>query len=1034
MSESILKALVQLFSLIAHFDSEAESGSARNVVASFLKHQFGQSLTDEYMVLFDAFYKKYQAKKGRKRISSNSVKALAICHRINEELRQEQKVLVLLQLLEFVHYGGHVNETELDFIGTVAETFNIENSEFEDCRALVLNENIKDIPKKDSFIVIDNQPKNQQKKGFRYHENLIGELAILHIKSTNTFVFGYGGEDNLFLNGQPVIPHRAYVLVKGASIRSPKILPIYYSDIAGTFLQDRTKQNIHFVAHELEFHFPNSTNGLQNFNFSAKGGELVGVMGGSGSGKSTLLNIFNGMLEPQKGQVLINGYDVYKDNEEIEGAIGFVPQDDLLIEELTVFQNLYFNAKLCLNNFSEEDITTAVDKVLLDLDLLEIKNLKVGSSLNKFISGGQRKRLNIALELIREPSVLFVDEPTSGLSSNDSEIVMDLLKEQTLKGKLAIINIHQPSSEIYKLFDKLIVMDKGGHPIFYGNPIDAITYFKKASHYVNAHESECNTCGNVNPEQVLQIVESRVVNEYGKLLPIRKKESTEWYKLYKTEIEQQVNIPKQTEMPENAFKIPKAFYQFKIFTLRDIYSKFTNKQYLLLTFLEAPVLAVILGYFTKYIAEEDYIFSQNENLPAYLFMAVVVSLFLGLTVSAEEIIKDRKILQREQFLNLSRGSYINSKVLIQFFISAIQSLSFVLIGNSILGIEGLFFEYWMVLFASSAFANILGLNISASLNSVVTIYILIPFILVPQLLLSGVIVNFDKLHKNIASQQYVPFVGDLMTSRWAYEALAVNQFKNNAYDQSIFYLDQKVSECLYIYNNLVPSLQNIAVYINHSKFKSQLELDFETEHTDQKQILEEDLAKEKEQQKLTKKFNILRKEIGKLEQKSKIKFAFIDSIYEESWSPDVFRKCEDYFDEIKTKYTKARFKLADQLDAKIADLQKKHGGVEGFRQLKRDHHNIGLANMLTAKAEFNKVYEDEFCLVQKTDPIYQIPESRFGRAHLYAPFKRVGDYKVATFTFNLIFIWLTVMLLYISLRFDALRKLLDFVEKKTKRN
>ena len=1006
MSESILKALVQLFSLIANFDTDDASTSARDVVASFLKNQFGQALTDEYMVLFDEFYKKYQGKKGRKRVSSNSVKVLAICSQINEELRQEQKVLVLLQLLEFIHFGGDVNETELEFVETVAETFNIDKEEYEDCKTLILTESIQDIPKKESFLVLTSNVEKQNEKGYRLHENLLGELVIVHIKSTNTFAFGYVGEDNLFLNGQPIIPHRAYILVKGSSVRSPKIAPIYYSDIAGAFLQDDSKETIHFVAHELEFHFPNSPNGLQNFNFKADGGELIGVMGGSGAGKSTLLNIFNGMLPPNKGKVLVNGYDVYNPEDDIEGAIGFVPQDDLLIEELTVFQNLYYNAKLCLDNFNEEQIVEAVDKVLVDLDLIEIKDLKVGSPLNKFISGGQRKRLNIALELIREPSVLFVDEPTSGLSSNDSEMVMDLLKEQTLKGKLAIINIHQPSSDIYKLFDKLIVMDKGGHPIYYGNPIDAITYFKQASNYVNAHESECSTCGNVNPEQVLQIVESRVVDEYGKLTTNRKKESSEWYKLYKEKIEKPVKVNEKTDLPENSFKIPNAFHQFKIFSLRDIKSKFTNKQYLMLTFLEAPVLAVILGYFTKYIAGDEYIFSQNENLPAYMFMAVVVSLFLGLTVSAEEIIKDRKILQREQFLNLSKGSYLNSKVLIQFFISAVQTLTFVLIGNFILGIQGLTIDYWMILFATSAFANILGLNISASLNSVVTIYILIPFILVPQLLLSGVIVNFDKLHKSIASQEYVPVVGDLMTSRWAYEALSVDQFINNEYDRRTYALDQKVSEYLYIYNSLIPKLENELTFVKNN------------------------INKDEKVDNVEKKLRILRNEIPLLEKKSNKECSSIADINKEKWSKEVYQSTKEYLDKIKSYYTQKRFKLSDKLDKKIILLQEQMGGSEGLRKLKRDNHNINLAELLTNKKELNKTFEGEDRLIQKSDPIYKIPENTMGRAHLYAPYKRLGSWMIPTFTFNLMFIWLTILFLYITLRLDALKKLMNLFDKK----
>src|SRR3972149_6379482 len=205
-----------------------------------------------------------------------------------------------------------------------------------------------------------------------------------------------------------------------------------------------------------------------------------------------------------------------------------IPQDDLLIEELTVFQNLFYNAKLCFDNLTDFEITERVNAVLSDLGLFEARNLKVGSPLEKTISGGQRKRLNIALELIREPSVLFVDEPTSGLSSRDSENIMDLLKELARKGKLLFVVIHQPSSEIFKMFDKLIILDVGGFPIYYGNPVDGVIYFKQRINHVNADESECKLCGNVNPQQIFNIIESKVLDEYGNLTDNRKVSPKEW--------------------------------------------------------------------------------------------------------------------------------------------------------------------------------------------------------------------------------------------------------------------------------------------------------------------------------------------------------------------------------------------------------------------------------------------------------------------------------------------------------------------------
>ena len=200
----------------------------------------------------------------------------------------------------------------------------------------------------------------------------------------------------------------------------------------------------------------------RKMNFRVESGNLVGIMGGSGVGKTTLINLLHGKINPTTGNLYINGFDINSDSEELKGLIGYVPQDDMLIEELTVYENLYYNARLCFGDYNEEQLKSTVDKVLLDLDLYEIKDLQVGDPLNKKVSGGQRKRLNIGLELMREPVVLFIDEPTSGLSSFDSEKVMTLLRNQALSGKLVFAIIHQPSSDILKMFDSSGYSTKGG--------------------------------------------------------------------------------------------------------------------------------------------------------------------------------------------------------------------------------------------------------------------------------------------------------------------------------------------------------------------------------------------------------------------------------------------------------------------------------------------------------------------------------------------------------------------------------------------
>jgi len=1023
MNESVLKALMRMFAIIANGNKDDLNNRSRTVVESYLGQQLSQEQLNEYLALFDEFlafhHRDMEQKEGekvRKRTSSNSVKVLMICEQINEELQQKEKMVVLLRMLEFINEGEGITEKELDFVKTVSETFKISDSEYENIKSFIFDSPLN-IPEKENLIVVNGaaETENLPYKYLQKRE-LHGNIFILNIESTNTYIFRYVGEDDLYHNGRNVLINRVYFFDKGSSIRSSKISPVYYSDVVSKFLSSQIKQKIIFTAKEIEFRFKASDNGIHNFSFSEESGQLIGIMGGSGVGKSTLLNVLNGNLPLNHGAIFINGWDINKDKDKLEGVIGFVPQDDLLIEELTVFQNLYFNAKLCFSNFSEKKIIHTVAKVLVDLDLIEIKHLTVGNSLNKFISGGQRKRLNIALELIREPSVLFVDEPTSGLSSRDSEMVMDLLKEQTLKGKLVIVNIHQPSSDIYKLFDKLLIMDKGGRPIYYGDPIDAITYFKKMTNHVNADESNCLCCGNVNPEQILQILEARLVNEFGKLTRNRKISPQEWYDLYKKNIEakelealpDRFNNIKHEELPKNFFKVPNKLSQFKIFGLRDVLAKLTNKQYLLINFLEAPLLALILSFFTKYIAgvasnPNAYVFSENENLAAYLFMSVVVALFMGLTVSAEEIIRDRKIIQRESFLHLSRWSYLNSKTITMFIISAIQMLTFVAIGNTILEIKGMYFSYWLVLFTTACFANLLGLNISSALNSVVTIYILIPFILVPQLLLSGTIVKFEKLHKSLSSYDYVPFVGDIMTSRWAYEAVVVNQFKNNEYQKYFFDYEMDKSYYGFRKNYLVNELQS---RIN---------------------VIQKNYAQHNNKEETIKNIDLIANELKIIATEPgthKMPFQNIDKLTLKSF-PSIQNDLISYLDQLSKYYSKKYDDASNRMDKQFNDITSKFADKDTIFRLKQKYHNTNIADLVLNNQELKKIIEHDGRFVQLSDPIYKYPESSWGRAHFYAPVKKLGKFYIDTYWFNVLAIWMTTLFLYIALLNDWLRRLIE---------
>lgn len=1025
MSQRILKALMQLFAIIARVDEEIDEknpitkGNGRKIVQAFLSQELGSATVEEYLRVFDEFLIAYQGtskkKDGkRKKTSVHSVKVLRICTQINEELTQSQKMIVLVRILEFINANEVVAEQEREFAVTVADTFNVTMEEYDEIKDFVEAPIERVIDASQMLYITANPNEKFSEAKHIYSENIEGEIRVLKIESVNFHFFKYLGNGALNLNGQPIRPNRHMILNQGSSIRSSKVSPIYYSDIIGQFLSDETQQKIVFKAEDVVYRFKGGKIGLHNFNFAEEAGSLLGIMGGSGAGKSTLLNVLNGNYTPAEGQVTINGIDIHSEKHEIEGVIGYVSQDDLLIEELTVYQNLFYNAKLCFGKLPDRVIAKKVLSLLKSLGLYESRELKVGSPLEKTISGGQRKRLNIALELIREPSVLFVDEPTSGLSSRDSENIMDLLKELALKGKLIFVVIHQPSSDIFKMFDKLLILDVGGYPIYNGNPVDAVMYFKDLINHAKSNESECPVCGNVNPEQIFNIIESKVVDEYGTLTQHRKVSPKEWNKHYLELLEKDPNriqLEKDEEhVPESTFKKPNIFVQLYVFFKRDVLSKLTNKQYMIINLLEAPVLAFVLSFFVKFYNSSGdgvYTFNENQNIPPFLFIAVIVALFIGLTVAAEEIIKDQKILKRESFLNLSRGSYLISKISIMFIISAVQMLLFVIVGNYILEIKGMWLSYWLILFSLSCFANLLGLNVSASFNSVKVIYILIPILIIPQLLFSGVIVKFDKLHPLFGNQSSVPLIGNVMASRWAYEALAVTQYKDNEHSKIFYQLEKNKSFATwkkdYWLQEMAAQLDFIKTNINEVERKDDVQHSFA--------VLKHEIEREQ---------NFI--------QNLKCNDC-VDQLNFTSYSDGTYDQLKSFFATLKSHYRS----IVDRNRERIDDLTKNYideHGKDAYLLLVDTYTNDALTRFVTNKTDLNKLVVAGNQLVQKSDPIYLDPyDVSFFNAHFYAPRKRMMGTYVSTFSGNLMVIWSMTLFFIITLYFDLFKKLLDGLEK-----
>jgi hypothetical protein len=389
-----------------------------------------------------------------------------------------------------------------------------------------------------------------------------------------------------------------------------------------------------------------------------------------------------------------------------------------------------------------------------------------------------------------------------------------------------------------------------------------------------------------------------------------------------------------------------------------------------------------------------------------MLMAIIVALFMGLTVSAEEIIRDRKILKRESFLNLSWNSYLLSKIGILFLLSAIQTFLFVMIGNLILEVNGMTFSFWLVLFTVSCCANVLGLNISSAFNSAVTVYVMIPLLLIPQMILSGLLFNFDKLNNLISTKGKVPIIADFMASRWAYEAMAVDQFINNDYETAYYEYEKKEANADFKTAFLADELRKKNAFVlEHLKTKND-SIQFISKQN--LAIIQSTLKGEKGLEKVD-----LSKELSW-----------------ENYSDKVGMGMNLYIDQYQKHYQNEYNENVAIREKKMDFMQKKYN--RSIASIKNDHYNESLADLVKNVTTKERMLEYNGQLIQQINPVFQDPKPAHWfdyRTAFFVPTKTFAGMNFTTFTFNLLVIWVMSLAFYFALYFELIKKLIDIFGK-----
>lgn len=468
--------------------------------------------------------------------------------------------------------------------------------------------------------------------------------------------------------------------------------------------------------------YPGGYVGLKQTSFEIASKSLIGVMGPSGCGKSTLLKALCGDSPVTRGNVFLFGLELAQNYDFLKTQIGYVPQDDIVHRELTVEQSLWYAAKLRLADADNKFIQNKIDEVLRDLNITHIRN-----NLVKAISGGQRKRVSIAVEILTDPMILFLDEPTSPLDPQTIEEFLGILKNLSIKGTTVIMVTHKPDD--LEFMDSVIFMAEGGHIAYH----DSVDRYKS---YFNVNKTrEVYAC-------------------------LEQPKAEVWIKKFANDKNTESTggtSPQIKGSPSVNF-----FKQYYWLTLRYFNIKFNDKWNSLFLVAQAPIIAGLICL----------IF--DEITQAVPFLMAISAIWFGTNNAAREIVSENAIYKRERMFNQGILPYIFSKITVLGSFTLIQTVLFITIITIAYSDSGSHLITWnnagislVWMFMVSISASLMGLFMSAGLASAEKVMTFVPIALIPQIMLAGVVAPIQN--------KVVEFLSYFTLARWGTEGFSINQ-------------------------------------------------------------------------------------------------------------------------------------------------------------------------------------------------------------------------------------------------------------------
>lgn len=540
----------------------------------------------------------------------------------------------------------------------------------------------------------------------------------------------------------------------------------------------------HLEVRDLFYTHPGGAVGVDHASFEVRSGELVAVMGASGAGKTTLFRLLLGMDRPRAGEILMNGTPLGQAIASRKDRLGFVPQDDLLIETLSVEQNLRYALGIKAPGLPKAEADRRVEQILHTLGLHERRRLQVGSPTRKTLSGGQRKRLNIGLELLTSPDLFLLDEPTSGLSSRDADGVVRLLRAMANEGKMVVAILHQPSPEIFSLFDRSLILDTGGRLAFSGTPTGCIDYFTEFLPVKDRGDR-------LDPDVIFRALERPAQVDGGDGRRVRRFPPEYWKNLWEVRRRElpdrdrsatggdaltDLTVRRQTPF---LTRISNRARRTWTLTVRSFIASAQDRGSLVMGVGLPLVLALLMGVLFRG-SLEPYSIVRNPQVPKFLFLSAVVLTFFGFVGGIGAVVKDRTLLLRESLLDVGKLQYVTGKMLGYLPTAFVQTLLYLVPAFLVLGLLPGYPQAVRELVGVTPLPAVLGIGfvsvvasyatalfISTFLRSTTAAFNLVPILVIPQIVLGGAMLAYDELPSVVTDS--IPLYGSATISRWSYE-------------------------------------------------------------------------------------------------------------------------------------------------------------------------------------------------------------------------------------------------------------------------